>query len=340
MSFLALIATVAVAASALPPAKTGQIIPLTPQPTPGEIVAASPVTDWTAIPPDDLVVMDLPAQANGKPRRIVMQLLPDPFAQGWVSNVRILANAHWWDGTSVYRVQDNWVAQWGDADGEIPTKAKPLPAGLITVPEKSYVVSAQGPERSASHEELDTWLATIEGTHAAWHALTHTKLAIKDADPYADETFFYSGWPLGASRQGPSAWPLHCYGTVGVARNSSPDTGTAAELYAVIGHAPRQLDRNIAVVGRVIEGIQFLSSLPRGPAQNGVYEQPEQRTPIVSVRMGSAVIDLPRYEFLSTDSATFHRYAEASANRRDPFFIKPAGGIDICNLKVPVRQAK
>lgn len=284
--------------------------------------------------------MDLAADSAGKARRVVIQLLPDPFAQGWVGNVRTLAGARWWDGTSVYRVQDNWVAQWGDADGEDATKAKALPQGLLTIPEKAYVVRAEGPERSASHEELDTWLATIEGTHAAWHALTHSKAAIKDADPYADETFFYNGWPLGASRKGPSAWPLHCYGSVGVARNPSPDTGTGAELYAAIGHAPRQLDRNIAVVGRVIEGIQHLSSLPRGPAPMGVYEQPAERTPIVSVRMGQTVPDLPRYEYLSTESMSFHRYAEASANRRDPFFIQPAGGIDICNLKVPVRRAK
>ncbi|MFM2371761.1 MAG: hypothetical protein RIS85_1483, partial [Pseudomonadota bacterium] len=151
---------------------------------------------------------------------------------------------------------------------------------------------------------------------------------------------FFRGWPLAASRKGPSAWPVHCYGTVGVARNLSPDTGTGAELYAVIGHAPRQLDRNIAVVGRVIEGIQFLSALPRGPAPMGVYAQGAERTPIASVRPATEVPDLPAYEYLSTESGSFHNYAEASANRRDPFFIQPSGGIDICNLQVPVRRVK
>ena len=47
----------------------------------------------------------------------------------------------------------------------------------------------------------------------------------------------------------------HCYGSVGVGRDLSPDTGTGGELYAVIGQAPRQLDRNIALVGRVVDGI-------------------------------------------------------------------------------------
>ena len=135
-------------------------------------------------------------------------------------------------------------------------------------------------------------------------------------------------------------WPVHCYGMVGVGRNLSPDTGSGAELYTVIGHAPRHLDRNIALVGRVIEGIEHLSSLPRGTGALGFYETPEERTKIVSVRLGSEVPALPAYEYLSTETATFARYADARANRRDPFFIKPAGGADICNIPVPVRRVR
>lgn len=308
--------------------------------SPGEIVAASPATDWQAISRDDLLVMDLAPDAKGRPRRVVIQLMPEPFSQGWVGNVRKLAAAHWWDGLTVYRVQDNWVSQWGDADGEDKGKAKPLPVGLEKVPQTRYVVRPEGAERSATHEELDTWLATMEGTHGAWHALTHKGAVIKDADPYADETFFYRGWPLAASRKGPSAWPVHCYASIGVARDAPPDTGTGAELYAAIGHAPRQLDRNLAVVGRVIDGIQYLSSLPRGPAPMGIYADPAERAAIQSLHPAREVADLPHYEFLSTESDSFHRYAEASANRQEAFYVQPAGGIDICNLKVPVRVAK
>lgn len=308
--------------------------------SPGEIVAASPATDWQAISRDDLLVMDLAPDAKSRPRRVVIQLMPEPFSQGWVGNVRKLAAAHWWDGLTVYRVQDNWVSQWGDADGEDKGKAKPLPVGLEKVPQTRYVVRPEGAERSATHEELDTWLATMEGTHGAWHALTHKGAVIKDADPYADETFFYRGWPLAASRKGPSAWPVHCYASIGVARDAPPDTGTGAELYAAIGHAPRQLDRNLAVVGRVIDGIQYLSSLPRGPAPMGIYADPAERAAIQSLHPAREVADLPHYEFLSTESDSFHRYAEASANRQEAFYVQPAGGIDICNLKVPVRVAK
>jgi peptidylprolyl isomerase len=172
------------------------------------------------------------------------------------------------------------------------------------------------------------------------------------SDPYARTLAFSGGFPLAMSMaetpgyptisRPDRVWPTHCYGMVGVGRNYSPDTGSGAELYTVIGHAPRHLDRNIALVGRVIEGMEHLSSLPRGKGELGFYAAHEaaKRTPILTVRVAS---DLPKgeqpaFEYLSTESATFATYAEAIANRRDPFFIVPSGGADICNIKVPVRR--
>ena len=293
--------------------------------SPTQIVADAPKSDWLAIAPSDLLVMDLAPDARGKARRVVIQLMPAPFSQGWVGNVRTLAAARFWDGLSVYRVQDNYVAQWGDAEGEDAKKAKALPAGLAVVPEATY---------STPRERV--LLARSDGSRvdppARWQVLAKPL-----ADPYSREAgVTASGWPVASD--GNALWPVHCYGMVGVARNLSPDTGTGAELYAVIGHAPRQLDRNIALVGRVIEGIEHLSSLPRGTGASGFYEKAEERTPIRSVRSGEAVGDLPAYEVLSTESDRFSRYAEARANRRDPFFIVPAGGADVCNVPVPVRR--
>ena len=57
---------------------------------------------------------------------------------------------------------------------------------------------------------------------------------------------------------------------VGVGRDDWPDTGSGAELYVVIGQAPRQLDRNIVTVGRVLRGMELLSSLPRGTGAMGL----------------------------------------------------------------------
>ncbi|WP_310531771.1 peptidylprolyl isomerase [Novosphingobium sp.] len=275
---------------------------------PSEIVAAAPKTDWTAIAPSDLLVMDIAPDAKGRPRRVVIQLMPPPFSQGWIGNIRKLAAARFWDGTSVNRVQDNYVVQWGDA-----TEKKALPAGLATVPESEYLVS--DPRRFPFRVEVDN-----ESVH----------------DSYADYAMPIMGWPVAFFEDG--VWPVHCYGMVGVGRNLSPDTGTGAELYTVIGHAPRHLDRNIAVVGRVIEGIEHLSSLPRGTEALGFYRTAKERTKIRSVRLGNEVTGLPGYEFLSTESGSFAAYADARANRRDAFFIRPAGGADVCNIPVPVRR--
>lgn len=306
-----------------------------PIPSPGEIAAVAPAGDWIAIAPSDLLVMDLAPDAKGKPRRVVIQLMPAPFSQGWIGNIRKLAAAHWWDGTSINRVQDNYVVQWGDA-----TEKKPLPEDLAVVPESEYVTRLGEDLQAALRAKMESEEAELL---AAFRQPADKKIpAIKRAiprDPFAEETIDFHGWPIAIDWQDRSSWPAHCYGMVGVGRNLSPDTGTGAELYTVIGHAPRHLDQNIALVGRVISGIEHLSSLPRGTGALGFYEDEKERVPIASIGIASELpaADQPRFEYLSTESDSFARYADARANRRDPFFIQPAGGADICNIPVPVR---
>ncbi|MGB3754465.1 MAG: peptidylprolyl isomerase [Parerythrobacter sp.] len=315
-----------------------------PAPSPHEIVAGAPQSEWVAIQREDLLVMTLAPDRDGNVRRVVIQLMPAPFSQGWVKNIRTLARAQWYDGTSINRVQDNYVVQWGDVDGEDAAKAKPLPEGLQVMGEDEYarsdavkffdVVWGQLGWRSSS--EIVQSIRTQLGPRADFD------------DAYSATVGFHSGFPFGQSSEirhqsdamyirTADAWPVHCYGMVGVGRSYSPDTGSGAELYTVIGHAPRHLDRNTALVGRVIEGIEHLSSLPRGTGELGFYESADERVTIESIRMGTEAEVAP-FEYLDTESATFARYAEARANRRDPFFIVPAGGADICNIPVPVRR--
>ncbi len=292
-----------------------------PVPTPSEIVAAAPASDWVAIAPADLLVMDLAPDRDGNTRRVVIQLMPPPFSQGWIGNIRRLAAAHWWDGTSINRVQDNYVVQWGDANAEDKARAKALPAGLGKVSQGEYAL----PNSIVAHN----WDNSVTRT-------------LGSGNDFQGWSSFWHGFPV-RNVGGPDAtlsWPVHCYGMVGVGRDLPPDTGSGAELYTVIGTPPRHLDRNIALVGRVVAGIEHLSSLPRGTGALGFYEKHEQRVGIVSIRLGNEVAGLPRYEFLSTESATFARYADARANRRDAFFVTPAGGADICNVPVPVRAAR
>ena len=303
-------------------------------PSPGEIIAQAPAEEWIGIAPEDLLVMTLAPAPDGSPREVVIQLMPAPFSQGWVENIRTLARAQWYDGITVNRVQDNYVVQWGDPNYDNPEAegaAKPLPEGLKVMTEAKYTAP----------------ITKIRIRERPPEGYVGTR-----GDAYADWTDFHAGWPIASN--GSRDWPLHCYGMVGVGRNMSPDAGTGAELYTVIGHAPRHLDRNIALVGRVIEGMEHLSSLPRGSGALGFYtaEEADKRTPILSVRVASDLPEAdpasdseavgqqtrPAFEYLSTDGETFARYADARANRRDPFFITPAGGADICNVPVPVRR--
>jgi len=331
-------------------------------PSPADIVNSAPQEDWVVVPPEDLLVMTLAPDAEGNARKVVIQLMPPPFSQGWVENIRRLARERWYDGTSVNRVQDNYVVQWGDPNYDNPEAdgaEKPLPEGLNVMGEDEYPSSTIDVTLATNGEELtdenratwDDWdwsnsrdpefhnqatdvrATQTAATFAGWH----------QRDAYAEWVEFFQGWPVGTEGESADApwWPVHCYGMVGVGRNYSPDTGSGAELYTVIGHAPRHLDRNIALVGRVIGGMEHLSSLPRGSGALGFYsaDERDKRTPILSVRIASDLPEeeRPLYEYLSTESESFERYVAARANRRDPFFIVPAGGADICNIPVPVR---
>lgn len=128
---------------------------------------------------------------------------------------------------------------------------------------------------------------------------------------------------------------------MGVARDIPPDSGSGSALYVVIGQAPRGLDRNLAVAGRVIHGMQFLSGLPRGTGPLGFYENPDQRTPIQSLTLASSlpVAQRPTIEVLRTDSPTFAKLIEAKRNRRDAFYTRPVGKIGLCDISAAVREA-
>ena len=266
--------------------------------TPSEIVAAAPKADWRAIPPEDLLVFDLSGD-----RRVVMQLAP-AFASAHVANIRALARGGWWDGAKIYRVQDNYVVQWGNNESD-----KPLPQGVVAKPPAEYARSPAG--------------------------LAITPLGSPDA--YAPAAGFAAGWPVSVDRKRGTANLAHCYAMVGVGRDLSPDTGTGGELYAVIGHAPRHLDRNIALVGRIVSGFEAMSALPRGTEALGFYKERSSDVPIVRARLASELpaAERPRFEYLA--GASFAAYLHARKNRRDDFFIRPAGGVDLCNVNVPVR---
>lgn len=267
-------------------------------PTPAEIVAQAPASAWAALPAGDLLVIDLDTG-----QRVVIALAP-AFAPVHVANIRALARSGWFDGITINRVQDNYVTQWGDA-----TEKKALPAGIVARPPAEYARPLAG--------------------------LGFRAMGYRDA--YAAEAGHAGGWPV--AREGALAWLPHCYGMVGVGRNLAPDTGTGAELYAVIGHGPRHLDRNIAVVGRVLAGMEALSALPRGTETLGFYKEGTSRPAILRARIASDLpaAEQPAFEVMKSAVPQFAAWVKARANRRDDFFVRPAGALDICNALPPVR---
>jgi len=236
--------------------------------------------------------------------RIVIELAPD-FAPHHVANIRALVRAKFFDGLFITRVQDNFVVQWGESGTE-----RPLGEAKRTLPAEFTRPAAGLPF-----------------------------VALPDPDTYAPQTGFSGGMPAARDAKEGVAWAVHCYATVGVGRDVDPDSGGGTELYVVVGHSPRQLDRNITIVGRVLKGMEVLSSLPRGTGDLGFYEKPEERVPITQVRVAK---DVPadqrtQLEVLRTDSRSFNELIEVRRNRRDEWYKVPAGRIDVCNVLLPVR---
>ena len=238
--------------------------------------------------------------------RVIIELAPD-FAPNHAANIRILAREHWFDGVSINRVQENYVTQWGDATEKKPLGSAKAPlAGEIT--------------------------RSLKG-------LSLTRLPSRDT--YAPISGFSGGFPVAAG--GGRAWLAHCYGMVGSGRGEGVDSGSGAELYAVIGQAARHLDRNITIVGRVIQGMEHLTALPRGTGPLGFYEKESERVPIRTVRLATDVppAERTRIELLRTDTPAWKAYVDVRSHRtRDGFFVVDAGVIDLCNIRVPVRPLK
>jgi len=236
--------------------------------------------------------------------RVVIELAPQ-FAPHHVANIEALAAGKYYDGLPIERAQDNYVVQWGD-----PTGKKPVGSA-----QRTLAAEFERPLRG----------------------LAITKLP--DPDTYAPEVGFVDGFPVAADPQLGRAWLVHCYGMVGAGRDTDVDSGGGTELYVVIGQAPRHLDRNVTLLGRVVAGMAVLSVMPRGNGALGFYEQPEERTPIRSVRLAVDVppADRSQLEVLRTDTPTFAAYVEARRNRHDAWFKVPAGRVDVCNVPIQVR---
>src|SRR5262249_19821074 len=150
-------------------------------------------------------------------------------------------------------------------------------------------------------------------------------------DVYAPQVGFSRAFPVARDPKTGKTWLVHCYGMVGAGRDAPAGSGGGKELYVGIGHAPRHLDRNVTLLGRVVQGMELLSALPRGSGTLGFYEKPEQRTPIKTMRIAADVPAPERtaVEILRTDTPTFQAVLESRRNRHEDWFHFQAGHIEI-----------
>lgn len=282
-------------------ASPGQAAQDKPTPSAKEILAASRPAEWQAPDPANLLYMKLPTGT------VVIELA-QAFSPLHAANIRTLVRGHYFDGLAIIRVQDNFVTQWGDA--EEGAKARPLGKAAKTVP--------------------------AEFTRAIQPGQPFVRLP--DGDFYAPQVGYSGDFPVGRDPRQGTQWLPHCYGMVGIARDTDPVTGNGASLYAVIGSA-RRLDHNLPMAGRVLKGMPLLSSLPRGAGEMGFYTDAAQRLPIESVRLAA---DLPASErldlqVLRSDSASFAALIDARRSGRSAFYPQPVGKVDVCDMLPPVR---
>jgi peptidylprolyl isomerase len=182
--------------------------------------------------------------------RVVIELAP-AFAPQHVANVKALVREGYFDGTAIVRVHENYVVQWADPDGkrEIRSARRTLPA------------------------EFDRPATGLAFT------------ALPERDTYANEVGFSDGFPVARESATGEAWLVHCYAMLGAGRDNPPDSGGGTELYVVIGHSPRHLDRNVTLLARVLSGMERLTALPRGTGALVSTNAPSSGCP--SARCGS-----------------------------------------------------
>jgi peptidylprolyl isomerase len=176
--------------------------------------------------------------------RVVIELAPE-FAPKHVANVKALVREGYFDGLAILRAQDNYVVQWGDPNAEKP-EARKIKNG-----------KGDAPARVRTEDRFGEW---------------NSRGCLTD-DVYAKEVGFWRGFPVARDPKSHETWLIHEYGMVGAGRDNAPDSGGGAELYVVIGQAPRHLDRNVTLLGRVVKGMELLSDDAARSGTDGILRK-------------------------------------------------------------------
>lgn len=280
-------------------------------------VSASAKDDliWNTLDPENTVYLQL------QEGTVVIELNP-AFAPKTVKRFKELLEEQFYRGMSFYRVIDGFVAQGGD---ESDIDGSELAQTLKAEFEISW------PLKPKDKEAAKDWLPM------SW-------TPVQTDDMFAPYTGFIDGFPAARDeKKAGKAWLTHCPGSIAMARNDGPDTGST-DFYIVIGQAPRYLDRNLTIFGRVVWGMDVVQRIKRGPTlKNGIIEGDLDRTWIKRMRLASSLEESERLDvwLADTNSKGFKNMLNERRNRKNKFFHhKPPKVLDICQVPVPARLEK
>ena len=239
---------------------------------------------------------------------VVIELNP-AFAPETVKQFKQLAEDRFYDGLSFYRVIDGFVAQGGDGSdlGE-----------LSNIP----LVDAEF--------EID-WNEEFNYIH------------VQSPDMFAPETGIIDGFAVARDPSRGKVWLTHCPGIVAMARNDSPDS-SRTDFYIVIGQAPRYLDRNMNIFGRVVYGMDVVQRIKRGPTLgNGVIQDETESSRISKMQLLSEIPEEDRLKVYVVDTTNegFKKLLKDRLNRKQKFFHnQPPKVLDVCQVPVAGRITK
>lgn len=237
--------------------------------------------------------------------RIVIELNPT-FAPKTVAQFKRLIRDSFYQNSRFYRVIDGFVAQGGDGSDLNRELTQPT---LVAEFERSY----------------STELGFVSA---------------QSGDLFAAETGFINGFPVARDQAAKTTWLTHCPGTVAMARDNDPASGSS-DFYIVIGQAPRYLDRNLTIFGRVVAGMDIVQRIKRGPKDNnGIITESAEQTPFTQIKVAADLTDNERsaISVINTNHSVFKQQLDSRRNRTHEFFhYKPPHVLDVCQVPIPTK---